>query len=279
MVAAEILRLPRLLDVTREFAHEELPRRLQPAIEINRRDQRLTGVGQQRVLEAAAGFLLATAENHVVAQAHQLRHLGQRRGRDQVRLDLRLLPFGVGRERAKQRVRHHQAEHGIAQKLQRLVVADAAARVFVRLRPVGQRMLEQPAITEAIADARLERRERLRQRHHDAGPQVLAMTLDDPHRVRRLVGAHRDLGFAERVEREQKQARRRTGRAERLDAMAVEETLDHVRLDVGLGAKDDGEAAVGHTGVSILIRIMVMSSCWSAPPANARSSARMYERS
>ena len=128
-------------------------RRLEAAVEVDRRDQRFAGVGQQRLLAAAAGLLLAAAEDHVVAEPELLGHLGERRGRHQVGLDLRLLSFGVRRERAEQRLGHDQAEHRVAEELERLVVGDAAARILVRLRLVRQRVLEQAAIAEAVADA------------------------------------------------------------------------------------------------------------------------------
>ena len=148
---------------------------LEPAVKIERGDQRLAGVGQQRLLAAAAGLLLAAAEDHVVAETQPLGELRERRRGHDVRLDLRLLPFGVGRERAEERVGNHQTEHRVAEELERLVVHDAAARVLVRLRLVRQRVLEQPAIAETIAEPRLERIELLRQRHHQPAADLLAV--------------------------------------------------------------------------------------------------------
>ncbi len=60
-------------------------------------------------------------------------------------------------------------EHGVAEELHRLVVEDAAAGVLVHARAVRQRVLEQAAILEAVADAPLERLE-LRAERDDAVP-------------------------------------------------------------------------------------------------------------
>ena len=194
----------------------------------------------------------------------------QRRRRDEHRLDLRLLPLGGLRERAAQRVGDHQAEHGVAEKLERLVVDDAAARILVRLRLVRERVLEQPAIAKAIAEARLERGKLLRQRHDQAAAHLLAMALDDAHRLFRLVLAHRDARLAHRVDGERKQRRRRSRGAHRLDAVAVEQRLNDAGLDVRGRAEDDGQ--LGHVSsrgtehqrrgrFSTFNRIIVMSSC------------------
>ncbi len=108
------------------------------------------------------------------------------------------------------------------------------------------------------------------------------MAVDDPHRLGGIRIAHRDARFAERTEAELKQPWRRARRPHRLHAMTVEERLDHIGLDVGHGPEDDGQPSVGHAAASvdasIFNRIIVISSCWSALPAKARSSARMYER-
>ena len=56
-------------------------------------------------------------------------------------------------ELAEQHVGDDEPEHRVAEELERLVVEDAAARVLVRARPVRQRVLEQPAVVEAVADA------------------------------------------------------------------------------------------------------------------------------
>ena len=54
----------------------------------------------------------------------------------------------------KQHVGHDEAEHGVAEELQRLVVDDAARGVLVRARPMRQRVLEQAEVAELVADLR-----------------------------------------------------------------------------------------------------------------------------
>ena len=68
VVARERLRAARV-DRLLHFAAQERRRRLEAAIEIDRGNQRLVGVGQQRLLEAAAGLLFAAPENQVFAEA------------------------------------------------------------------------------------------------------------------------------------------------------------------------------------------------------------------
>ena len=213
----------------------------------------------------------------MIAQTEMVGHLGEARGRDEVGFDLRLLPFRVGRKRAEQRVAHDQAQHRIAEELERFVVGHTAARILVRLGLVRQRVLEQAAIAEAVANPCLERVELLRQRHDDAAADLFAMALDDADGMRGIFFAHRDLGFAERCRRE-RQHRTRSRGAQGLDAVAVEQRLDDVGFDVGLGAEDHREAGRGHAGAAVLtdvvtwsivsgvgasifMKIIVMSSC------------------
>ena len=121
------------------------------------------------------------------------------------------------RKLAAQSVGDDQSEHGVAEELERFVVDDAAARILVRLRLVRQRVLEQTAIAKPIADALLERDELLRQGHDEAAAHLLAMALDDAHRVLGLVLPHRDERLAHRVDGEREERRRRSRRPYRLD--------------------------------------------------------------
>ena len=56
-----------VVDERRELARDERANVLDPAVEVDRRDQRFVAVGEERLLSAAAGFLFATAEQQVVA--------------------------------------------------------------------------------------------------------------------------------------------------------------------------------------------------------------------
>ena len=142
-------------------------RRLDPAVEVDGRDQRLVAVGDDRVLAAAAGLFLAAAEDEELAEVELLAEPRQRRRRDERRLQLRLLPFVVLRELAEEHRGDDEAEHRVAEELHRLVVEDAAAGVLVHARAVRQRVLEHAAVLEPVADAPLERLE-LGSERHDA---------------------------------------------------------------------------------------------------------------
>ena len=61
--------LPDLVEQRRELADDERARVLDAAVQIDRGDQRLVAVGQQRLLAAAAGLLLAAPEQQVIAEA------------------------------------------------------------------------------------------------------------------------------------------------------------------------------------------------------------------
>ena len=65
---ASAARSPADGDERPEPRHDELARRLDAAVEIDRRDERLEAVGENRVLLPAAGLLLAAAEQHVAAR-------------------------------------------------------------------------------------------------------------------------------------------------------------------------------------------------------------------
>ena len=138
---------------------------LDAAVEIDRRDQRFVAVGEQRLLAAAARLLLAAPEQQVIAEPQPLGLPRQRRRRHQRRLDLRLLSLVERRELAEQHVGDDEPEHGVAEKLHRLVVDDAAADVLVGARGVRHRVLEQAAIAEAVADGLLQRLELVAQPH------------------------------------------------------------------------------------------------------------------
>ena len=75
---------------------------------------------------------------------------------------------------AEQHLGHDQPQHRVAEELERLVVGDAAARILRGARLVRQRVLEQPAILEAVADALLQLLELVAQ-PDDARADVLAV--------------------------------------------------------------------------------------------------------
>src|SRR5918993_3166055 len=103
-----------------------------------------------------------------------------------------------------------------------------------------ERVLEQPAIPEAVAEPRFERRKLLRQRHDQPAADLLAMALDDADRFLGVVVAHRDAQL-HRVDREWEESSGQSGAAHRLDAVAVEQCLDDARLDIRASTEDDDE--------------------------------------
>ena len=144
-------------------------------------------------------------------------------------LDLRLLAFVVLRELAEQQVGDDEAEHRVAEELERLVVDDAAAGVLVRARPVRQRVLEQAAIAEAVADAPLRAaRARRAERHHLARSALVAMAVDDALRVRGILGVHRD-PTRQLVDRQRERRARHADAIMVAIAVRVEQTADDAR--------------------------------------------------
>lgn len=89
-----------------------------------------------------AAELLAVAELNILAQPQPLRHLVQALLAHERRADARQVALGQIRVAVEQIVRRHHAEHGVAQKLQPLVAAEAAA-VLVGVGAVVERALEQ----------------------------------------------------------------------------------------------------------------------------------------
>ena len=135
---------------------------LDAAVEIDRRDERLEAVGENRVLLPAAGLLFSAPEQHVAAEIDFFGQPRERRRRDDAGLHLRLVALAVGREPREQQIGDDEAEHGVAEELERLVVDDAAGGVLVRARSVRQRVLEQAEVAELVVDAFFERAERSR---------------------------------------------------------------------------------------------------------------------
>src|SRR5262249_23748118 len=102
VVLAGDARPARLLEQRTGLAHDERARVLDAAVQIDRGNQRLVPVGEQRLLAAAAGFLLAAPEQQMIAEAQPLGLPRQRRRRDDRRFRLRLLPFVVAGELAEE---------------------------------------------------------------------------------------------------------------------------------------------------------------------------------
>ena len=160
--------------------------------------------------------------------------------RHESRLCLRLLALVELGKLAEQHVRDHEAEHGVSEKLHRLVVAHAAADVLVRLRRVRHRVLEQPAIVEAVRDRLLQRLELITQTDDLAVAQLSPMAVDDALRLVGLGRVHRDAHLAKASDRHRQHAAR-LGRDDRHDAVRLEQASDDTRFDIGRGGEDGDE--------------------------------------
>ena len=84
VIQRQAVRLDRF-DLLLEQQIDKQPGRFQPLVEVDRRDQRLECIGQQRVALAGAVDLLALAQANVGAQAQIAREPGQRCGSNQRR--------------------------------------------------------------------------------------------------------------------------------------------------------------------------------------------------
>ena len=121
--------------------------------DVDRADQRLEGVGQDRRLVPTAGGLLAPTEPDEDADVDRAGDVGQRAHVHDGGAQLRQLPLGQVGVCAVERVGDDQSEHGVAEELQPLVGRQAT--VLVRVRAVGER----PG-----------RQRRRRSRRHRGGP-------------------------------------------------------------------------------------------------------------
>src|SRR5262245_51626011 len=142
----------RLLQVARELVAHEAMRLLDPAVKVERGDHGLVGVGPERLLLAASAALLAAAQQQELGQPQLAGALRQalRRHQQRPRLALgALVALGLA---PVQQVRDHEAEHRIAQELERLVVAQLARGVLVGAAGVRERAVEQADVLEAVAE-------------------------------------------------------------------------------------------------------------------------------
>ncbi len=142
------------------------------------------------------------------------------------------------RELAKEHVRNHESEDGIAEKLHRLVVEDAAAGIFVHARTVRQGVFQQPAIPEPVADTALERLELRSERHDARRPGLVAMAVDDLPGVGAVLGLD---GNPQLAQGQRKRRARQVGRNHRADPVRLEQPADHLRLALRRRAKDDDQ--------------------------------------
>ena len=139
---------------------DELGRGVIAAVEIDRADQRLADVGEDRGARPAAGVGLRSAEPQRRAKIDRARHVGAGLAAHEIGEPPRQFALvGLGKG-AKQHVGDDQPEHVVAEKFEPLIAVGAAAAG--ERRDVGERALEQIAVLEPVADGLFQRRSRQR---------------------------------------------------------------------------------------------------------------------
>ena len=156
LIILDVVDLP-LGQTVEDVREDKALRGLQPAVEIHGGYDRLHRVGKDGRPLPAAAALFPVAEADVIAQMQRERHTVQRLLADELGAQAAHLPLRhVGIELIEPRRRDH-AEHGIAQKLEPLVAGVAPRAVFIGIGTVHERILQQPPVTERVAQAGLQR--------------------------------------------------------------------------------------------------------------------------
>src|SRR5436190_2817157 len=124
-------------DVLRERALDQRARRFDAAVEVNRGDHRFEKIRQQRLFLAAAGLLLAHTEIDHFTHSIASRLLGEACGTDEICLHFRQRAFVECRELLEQDVADDEAEDGVTEKLERLVVECFLVPRLMRIRFVA----------------------------------------------------------------------------------------------------------------------------------------------
>jgi hypothetical protein len=142
--------------------------------------------------------------------------------------------LGKARE---QHVSDHESKDRIAEKLERLVVDDAAGSILVGARSVRQGMLEQSEIGKSMPDALLERPKRLAQSPDLDGRSLVEVSGNQVACLLRRgrIDADAELGMAERNERHRRGER---GRNKGIDPVSGEQAADDFGLDGRVAAED-----------------------------------------
>ena len=134
------------LDQLAPQAFDDLCRHREAAVQVDRGDQRLAGIGQQAGVAAAAGILLAPRKPQAVRQVELLGDLHQRFAADQGGVPAGERADFLAGKAVEQQVGDDEAEHAVADEFQALV---AVARALALEAGVGERLREQPLRGEA----------------------------------------------------------------------------------------------------------------------------------
>ena len=145
-------RLGRRFDARRPKRFDEAARGIQPAVQIERADDRLAGVGQERRVSPLARRLLALGQAQVALEPELAGHLGEGLAAHQIGVAHGERAFRLARKAGQQKVGHDQAEHPVAEKLQALVAVVPRAPMLRGAR-MGERPNQQLGPCEAMTQA------------------------------------------------------------------------------------------------------------------------------
>ena len=137
-----------LLDQLGPGAGDEAARRFDAAVEIERGDHRLAGVGEDGRIAAAARILLPAGQGQIWGKSDLRGHLREALARDEHREapgEIALLLLG---EAAVDKIRHHEPENAVAEKLQPLI-GDAPAPGGAGM---GEGKTQKRGVGEAMAE-------------------------------------------------------------------------------------------------------------------------------
>src|SRR5712691_2151260 len=119
-------------DVAGEDAADEGSGGWQAPVQVDRSDDRLQSIGEQRQLLSASRPRFARSHSQIAADMERPSLLRERRRRNQMSLDLRertFLQIGKG---AKNQLSDEEAENGVPEELEPLVVGRGCVAPFVR---------------------------------------------------------------------------------------------------------------------------------------------------
>src|SRR5664280_749371 len=122
----------------------------QTAVEVDRTDQRLGGVGQDGPLGPAPGLVLTPTQAEMLVDPQVEGHFGQYPGVDHRRPDLGHQAVGELRAGPVGVLGHHQAQYGVPQELEALVGRQTA--LLGAPRPMGEGLVQQSRVDEPVVD-------------------------------------------------------------------------------------------------------------------------------
>ena len=128
-------------------------------IEENRPDQQFADIGEDRRLAGTAGLRFAAAEPHMRSGAPGGSDFGAAFLAHEIGEPARQFPLARRRESRIEHLRHHEAEHPVAEEFEPLIGLAAAARADVRA-DMGQRPQREITIGETVPEPALELLER-----------------------------------------------------------------------------------------------------------------------